>query len=369
MEAKRLLLIAIIVASIIPIVNVSAEEGIKGEIEAKAKSLKSNDAIFGATDTSTDGFDKGLDTIAPPPPIGEHIEVYFYHPDWPFVINGRAYGDFMTLDDSIEWPLRVAYMANDNSDVTLKWDIEIDGYNIWLMDNDGNILADMEKDKKYEFAAEANNTYEFKIVAKAEKESDNKEIKDSEYNGINDLLEKIKNRLIDEGFTDDEIDNIISNLLESLSANDNIPEQGAFLFNAKKGSIHALLCILPHDPPLLIGENIQCLVLYMSLGSPVTINDLHVYANAPSSTIPMFDENWAPDTIPDPFIWLSDPITLNEAGEWTIVADFTRDSSIVLTVDVTFNVLPEGMVGAVGLVGASIAALMVYSYRKRVIKS
>ncbi|GBC72673.1 hypothetical protein HRbin04_00064 [archaeon HR04] len=95
----------------------------------------------------------------------------------------------------------------------------------------------------------------------------------------------------------------------------------------------------------------------MSLGSPITIDDLHVYADAPSGTINIQSWNWAPNTIPDPFIWLGS-ITMSEAGTWSIVADFTTQGSVVLSIPVTFNVVPESMIGAVGVVGGSSAAVV-----------
>ena len=345
---------------VIPIASVSAEDdGIKGVIRAESEELKSNEAVFGATNDSTDGFDLGLDIPAPPEPIGEYIEVYFDHPDWPLTKKGRAYYDFMALDDHIEWPLRVAYVANDDSNVTIEWEIDrINGYSIFLKDNDDNILADMEEDDKYEFFAKANNVYEFKIVADKSKAVEGNE---DEYDGINDLVEKIRAKLLAEGFDEEEVDNAIDELLELLAEID-IPSKGAFLFDAKEGSIHAIACILPHTPPLFIGESIQCIVI--SIGGS-TINDLHVYANVDSTIIPIQDFDFSPGTIPDPFIWVSDPITLSMAGEWNIIADFTEDGSIVLTVDVTFNVLNEVVIGAIGLIGTSIAAFMIYSYRKK----
>ncbi len=143
-----------------------------------------------------------------------------------------------------------------------------------------------------------------------------------------------------------------------------IGEYKYFTYSFSTGSLYALGCLLPHEPPLNVGESVQCGVLFLSMGSPVTINDLHVYANAPSGTIPMFDEDWAPGTIPDPFIWLSSPIPLTEAGEWHIIADFTKNSSVVLTLEVTFQVIPESILGVAGVIAAPFA-LLAYRLRSR----
>ncbi len=126
-------------------------------------------------------------------------------------------------------------------------------------------------------------------------------------------------------------------------------------------------CLFPHD--LLsapsIGDSIQCGVLFISIHSEVSIDDLHVYANTPSGDIiPIESWNWAPSTIPDPFFWISDPITLNQVGQWTIVADFTENEKVVISLDVTFQVVPESIIGVAGVVAGPLAVLA-YKLRKK----
>jgi hypothetical protein len=75
--------------------------------------------------------------------------------------------------------------------------------------------------------------------------------------------------------------------------------------------------------------------------------------------IPIRDWNWAPGTIPNPFIWLSDPITLTQAGEWNIVADFTRDKQVVISIDVTFKVVPESIIGSCRCSSRSISSISI----------
>ncbi|MFN4337381.1 MAG: hypothetical protein ACK4FV_07415, partial [Candidatus Nitrosocaldus sp.] len=94
-----------------------------------------------------------------------------------------------------------------------------------------------------------------------------------------------------------------------------------------------------------------------------------VYANAPSGPIPIQSWNWAPSTIPDPFIWLSGPIPMTEAGQWSIVADFTTNGTVVLSIPVTFNVVPESLIGAIGVVGGSFAVIAYRMRKKRSISS
>jgi hypothetical protein len=145
--------------------------------------------------------------------------------------------------------------------------------------------------------------------------------------------------------------------------NEIISKYKYFVFNSKEGSLYLFGCFLPHEPPLNVGESVQCLVLFLALpGEKITINDLHVYVSTPTY-IPIQDWYWA-DTIPNPFSWLSDPITLNQAGTWNIVADFTKDKEVVISIDVTFQVVPESIIGIAGVVAGPLAVLA-YKLRKK----
>lgn len=181
------------------------------------------------------------------------------------------------------------------------------------------------------------------------------------FDGRDGLLDAISDALSNSGFRDEEVEHAM-NAIQSSEHYSELPDEGVLIMEARRGSLYAMGCILPHAPPLNIGESVQCLVLYLSLGSPVTVDDLHVYAVHPSGTTPVQNWNWAPGTIPDPFIWHSPPIPLTEAGAWSIVADFTRGGSIVLSIPVTFQVVPESMIGAIGVVAGSSLAIL---YRMR----
>jgi len=146
--------------------------------------------------------------------------------------------------------------------------------------------------------------------------------------------------------------------------NEIISKYNYFVFNSKEGSLYLFGCFLPHQPPLNVGESVQCLVFfYADSNETITINDLHVYVYKPTQ-IPIKAWNWAPDTIPNPFIWLSGPITLNQAGEWIIVADFTENEQVVISLDVTFQVVPESIIGVAGVVAGPLAVLA-YKLRKK----
>jgi len=146
--------------------------------------------------------------------------------------------------------------------------------------------------------------------------------------------------------------------------NEIISKYKYFVFNSKEGSLYLFGCFLPHEPPLNVGESVQCLVLFLALpGETITINDLHVYVAAPTH-IPIRDWYWAPGTIPNPFLWTSDQITLDQPGEWNIVADFTKDDTVVISIDVTFQVVPESIIGIAGVVAGPLAVLA-YKLRKK----
>jgi hypothetical protein len=188
------------------------------------------------------------------------------------------------------------------------------------------------------------------------------------FNSRAELLDAIRAALSNSGLTNEEVNTIIENIgTEMISV---LPESGVIKLQFKKGSVYALGLVMPHDPPLNLNENIQVIVLYASLGSPITINDLHVYAIKPSNIIiPIKDWNWFPGTIPPFFFWISPAVTVDEAGTWQIVSDFTTNdgntSTVVLSLDATFSVVPESIIGVLGVALGSFAVL---AYRLRRIK-
>jgi len=186
------------------------------------------------------------------------------------------------------------------------------------------------------------------------------------FNSREGLLNAIANALSNTGFTDEEVSTIMSNIrAEDVSR---LPESGIIILQFKKGSAYALGLVMPHDPPLNLNEQVQVIVLYASLGSPTTINDLHVYAIKPSGDImPIQSWDWYPETIPSFFFWISPPITVDEVGSWQIVSDFTTNdgntSTVVLSLDTTFSVVPESIIGVLGVALGSFA-ILAYRLRK-----
>ncbi len=164
------------------------------------------------------------------------------------------------------------------------------------------------------------------------------------------------------------IDGIIDSLRDDEGLNSIIRQYKSAVVVFSNKHLFVFGCLFPADffRPLNIGDSIQCGVLFIkSINSEVSIDDLHIYAVTPSGTIiPIQDWDWATSTIPDPFLWVSDPITFNEVGKWQIVADFTVDKEVVLTLDVSFKVIPESIIGVAGLVAGPLVVLA-YKLRKR----
>jgi hypothetical protein len=168
--------------------------------------------------------------------------------------------------------------------------------------------------------------------------------------------------------------------------NEIISEYTYFVFNSSENSSERSLylfgCFLPHEPPLIVGESVQCLVFFYHVleertdfvtpVTTITTNDLHVYVREPVN-IPIQDWIWPP-AIPNPFLWISDPITLNQAGQWIIVSDlieheikvedWTEIEQVVISLDVTFQVVPESIIGIAGVVAGPLAVLA-YKLRKK----
>ncbi len=147
---------------------------------------------------------------------------------------------------------------------------------------------------------------------------------------------------------------------ELLSRIEGIPEHGSIILQSKKGSIYMLALILPHDPPLDINDSIIILVVYSSLDSTTTINNIRIYSMSDASEEVIGVLN--PDQ--EPFIWISHPIQTNKAGIWILIADFIHNdgmhSTIVNSVNVRFNVVSESIIGVIGMLVAGFISVIVY---------
>jgi hypothetical protein len=199
------------------------------------------------------------------------------------------------------------------------------------------------------------------------------------YSDHNDFWEKLTNEY-------EEYSGGFSFYINNSEANDIINEYEYFVFNSSENSSERSLylfgCFLPRAPPLIVGESVQCLVFFYYVvpeASPypftpvttITTNYLHVYVREPVN-IPIQDWDWG-GPIVNPFFWITDPITLNQAGQWIIVADLIEheiiladwtENELVISLDVTFQVVPESIIGVAGVVAGPLAVLA-YKLRKK----
>jgi hypothetical protein len=142
--------------------------------------------------------------------------------------------------------------------------------------------------------------------------------------------------LVSNGLSSDKAEELLSRI-------EGIPEHGSIILQSKKGSVYMLALILPHDPPLDINDSIIVLVVYSSLDSTTTINNIRIYSinDASEEVIEVLN----PDQ--EPFIWVSHPIQASKAGIWILIADFIHSdgmhSTIVNSVSVRFNVVSESI--------------------------
>ena len=159
--------------------------------------------------------------------------------------------------------------------------------------------------------------------------------------------------LVSNGLSSDKAEELLSRI-------EGIPEHGSIILQSKKGSVYMLALILPHDPPLDINDSIIVLVVYSSLDSTTTINNIRIYSMSDTSEEVIGVLN--PDQ--EPFIWVGHPIQASKAGIWILIADFIHSdgmhSTIVNSVSVRFNVVPESIIGVIGMLIAGLISMIVY---------
>lgn len=190
------------------------------------------------------------------------------------------------------------------------------------------------------------------------------------FNSIAELLNAIKDAFLNAGLSEDEVNNIMSSIDDdSLSR---LPSEGVIILNIHHGSLYTLGVVLPHEPPLNIGDQIQAVIFYSTLGDAdaPTINDIHVYAVPPSgghNHIQRYEWVGYPKNLsaPDPFFWVSNPLTIDEVGTWYAVLDYgyrtigmnQSSYTIIITLETGFGVVPESIIGTLGVLASSFAVI------------
>ena len=173
------------------------------------------------------------------------------------------------------------------------------------------------------------------------------------FSTIEEFRSILRSELVANGMSSDKVEELLSRI-------EGIPEHGSIILQLKKGSVYMLALILPHDPPLDINDSIIVLVVYSSLDSTTTINNIQIYSISDASEEVVGVLN--PDQ--EPFIWISHPIQVNKAGTWILIADFIHNdgtySTIVNNVNVRFNVVSESIIGVISMLVAGLISVMVY---------
>ncbi|MEM2856029.1 MAG: hypothetical protein QW416_02890 [Candidatus Nitrosocaldaceae archaeon] len=175
-------------------------------------------------------------------------------------------------------------------------------------------------------------------------------------------LSTLEYALLNSGISEEDAINTVNVIEDYIEENSiALPDDGVLIVNATEGSVYGLACILPHTPPLSIGEQVDCIVFFLANPSEsITIDDLHLYQVVNGISTPIQDWYWS-SSIPNPFIWI-ETITMNEAGDWSINADFTEHGSVSISTIVSFNVVSETVIGAIALIGT---ALSILAYKRR----
>ena len=62
----------------------------------------------------------------------------------------------------------------------------------------------------------------------------------------------------------------------------------------------------------------------------------------------------------------SDTYTPNQVGTWKVVAEFSNGTTVVKELQVPFSVVPESIIGALSVIGSSLAVLAVYRRKRKV---
>ena len=123
---------------------------------------------FGVRVGATEGFDSAYDGVDPPsPPVG--VVSYFWYPDNPTTPVDLRKLSVSKIPPSppMAWTYNVTPVGIGGT-MTIEWSASDianipPGYNVYLMDSGGSVLADMRTVTEYNFTADEDVTYDFTI--------------------------------------------------------------------------------------------------------------------------------------------------------------------------------------------------------------
>ncbi len=123
------------------------------------------------------------------------------------------------------------------------------------------------------------------------------------------------------------------------------------LIDVKKGSIYLLACLL-RDIPVNIGDSIQCIAV-----TDMAIDRISITSVAPDWTF--IRKGYNMEEVEGNRVTIAD-ITLDRAGDWTILAEFGDGETASIKASVAFNVIPEGILGVIAIIVTMLTTTVLY---------
>lgn len=124
------------------------------------------------------------------------------------------------------------------------------------------------------------------------------------------------------------------------------------IIDVREGSIYLLACLLK-DIPAEIGDSMQCIAIADAPTSKVSITVIR-----PDGTFTK--RNYSMERVGDNMVFIAS-ITLGGAGDWMVLAEFGDGGmTSMIRASVAFNVIPEGMLGAVTIIASTLVTAILY---------
>ncbi|RMF29524.1 MAG: hypothetical protein D6752_05845, partial [Candidatus Nitrosothermus koennekii] len=173
------------------------------------------------------------------------------------------------------------------------------------------------------------------------------------------VMEKIVKAIKDsvgDGIDDDKIEEAATAIMQNLKdENVQLNEDASIIAKTEPGSINTLVCVSNNGFPVpSVGMEVHC----ATFTNDPSINDKHIKVIKPDNTVEtIFDDDI---TVPDVQTF---SITMDQAGHWQVVVDFTQDGKVIIDLEVNWFVLPEAPIGAIAIIGSSIAVVSLYGLK------
>jgi len=138
----------------------------KVQVRATQASLNDVDNYLGVAKGATNTFDNSFDEVEPPAAPGSSISLYFPHPEWSHALGDDFSSDIRSetdLSDTMQvWDFEVVSTDTGNVSLTFQY-TAIPDVPVILENEDTGERVFLVHNESYDFAAEANITYFFKV--------------------------------------------------------------------------------------------------------------------------------------------------------------------------------------------------------------